>query len=142
MSLLDRARERLRERHVQNDDLTEMHHSRDRRGALGVAVRALELEAGQLTSADLTLADPGSAGWEDNLWQFDLEGHHFVVGTYWHGNPGRGSVLAVRVAAVRGKPEWPPPHPRSVSNTRWAPAGYHAIYSLADLAEALDGAKG
>lgn len=77
------------------------------------------------------------------LYRFEYEGLRFVTGHYRHVTPvgdsiGDRTLLAVQLEQYRGMPEWPPPRPQSVSNTRWAPAGYHAIRSLADLADALD----
>lgn len=78
------------------------------------------------------------------LYRFEYEGLSFVVGHYRDRDDadrliGDSPFLAVQVEQVRGWPQWPPPgDPRSVVNTRWAPGGYHAVYDLADLADALD----
>jgi hypothetical protein len=133
MPLLDRARQRQRARDDAKDaDLANRIHL-DAVGVVGTVNRILELED-QLTADDLTsLTDY----WERNLFEFDYDGLHFIVGTYWV--DGDRVLLAVRVGRVRGMPEWPVPDPRSTFNSRWAPKGYRVIRSLASLADALDG---
>lgn len=74
------------------------------------------------------------------LYRFEYEGLLFVTGHYpaRHQPAADSTLLAVQLEQHRGWPQWPPPDPRSVAKTRWAPAGYHAVYYLADLADALD----
>lgn len=135
-SLRERARQRRRERDIAADDDLRQRLAREAATVVRWANQALELDGDErLTGDDLR---PLTARWERNLFAFELDGLDFIVGTFWHGNPGDDDYLAVRVGKASGDPEWPPPHPRSVSNTRWAPAGYKAVYSLAMLGDALE----
>jgi hypothetical protein len=133
MPLLDRARQRQRERdNAKAADLARRIHA-DAVGVVSTVNHILELED-WLTADDLTSF---TDHWERSLFEFDYDGLHFIVGKYWA--DGAQVLLAVRVGRTRGTPEWPPPDPRSTFNSRWAPKGYRAIRSLADLADALDG---
>jgi hypothetical protein len=74
-----------------------------------------------------------SKDWDRPLGKFKVAGLTFIAGSYWHGNPGNGFLLAVKVLPV-ARITWPPPRPRSASNNGWAPPGYRAITGPADLA--------
>ncbi|WP_026912302.1 hypothetical protein [Patulibacter minatonensis] len=134
MGLLDRARRKASEQDARDAEEARDRDRRARLDVLPIARRILEIDHDDLGIEDLTVLSPR---FERALCGFEYEGFDFIVGTYWTGNPSTRGLLAVRTGKTRGKPEWPPRHPASVSNTRWAPDGYTAIYSLADLGRAF-----
>lgn len=138
MSLLDRARAKRAEVVGHDAERVAARDRRERLSLVPVARRILELDEGRITCDDLTPVYADRVG-ERCLYAFTLEGHKFIVGHYWR-DGSDGSLLAVQTKTMRGKPEWPPPHPASAWNTRWAPAGYVPIYALWHLAGALEGA--
>jgi hypothetical protein len=136
MNLLDQARRAQADRDNRNAATSDAADHRERAEQAYAATVILGLDP-PVNAAMLRPAREQKRG-HRALYRFDYEGMRFVVGRYWHGNPGDSTLLAVQLEHGLGMPEWPPPRPQSVSNTRWAPAGYHAVYSLANLADALE----
>lgn len=141
MRLIDRARQRRDEQMRSTSEQREASDRRTRGDLAAAASRILELAGEDRITASMLQPVWAEKTGHRELYQFDYEDLHFVIGEYWHGNPGDSLLLAVQVETVRGWPEWPPPHPQSVSNTRWAPGGYRPVYGLANLAAAFDGER-
>jgi hypothetical protein len=137
MNLLERARRAQADRDGRDAVNTDEVDQRERAALARRATVILEMGLEPPVNAAMLRPVFNERG-HRALYRFEYEGMRFVVGRYWHGNPGDSTLLAVQLEQHRGMPEWPPPRPQSVSNTRWAPAGYHAVYSLANLADALD----
>lgn len=133
MGLLDRARELRAEREEQRSQSKIQQDKIERRDLAGYVSRLLEVD---LDKDELSPARRETG--HRALYQFELEGMKFIVGRYWHGNPGHSYYLAVQTQFTVFTPEWPPPSPQSVSNIRWAPKGYKPVPSLAWLADAFE----
>jgi hypothetical protein len=141
MSLLERARRAQADRDGGNEATTDEADQRERATLAEEATAILDLDP----PANAAMLRPvfNELG-HRALYRFEYEGLRFITGRYRHVTPvgdgaGDRTLLAVQREQHRGMPQWPPPGPWSVATiARWAPGGYHAIRSLADLADALD----